>query len=227
MLRPTSPSPPSGDDAQAAGRRASGGGPSSGCGWLTRASPAAREVLRAARPTSSSVGRRPAAAASARVGRCTPASCSAALAMIAPCDDAVMIARTTGSSRRWIVAGRRPGRRASTAATISAYSRRRHVADDADDADARRGSSQAQVERVVAGVEGEVGLGHHPRAVEQVALGVLDRDDARRARPARPASRSRSACRCGRGCRRASPAGRWRRRPSGSGASRPACGGLL
>ena len=47
-------------------------------------------------------------------------------------------------------------------------------ADDADAAD----REQWQRRRVVAGVEGQTGLGHHLAAGRQIALGVLDREDA-------------------------------------------------
>ena len=50
------------------------------------------------------------------------------------------------------------------------------VADDRDDARAAVGQP-GEVHRVVAGVVREVGGGHHPRALEQVALGVLHRED--------------------------------------------------
>ena len=81
------------------------------------------------------------------------------------------------------------------------------VPDHADDA-GRAVGQPGEVHRVVAGVVGEAGLRHHPGALEEVALGVLDREDPLVLGEARPASRTRSGCRCGPGCRRGSPGGR-------------------
>ena len=68
-------------------------------------------------------------------------------------------------------------------------------ADDADAADRQ----QRQRERVVAGVEGQVGAARHPGRRGEVALGVLDRRRSAGARPGGTGSRSRSAMpvRCG------------------------------
>ena len=82
--------------------------PSSGCGWLI-AEPQSRGPSRRrghlGRPS-----RPPAAAARSRSG-ITPSSCSAALAMIAPCDDRSMIARTDGMQPAVDAERRRSGRR--------------------------------------------------------------------------------------------------------------------
>ena len=112
----------------------------------------------------------------------------------------------------WWIARRRATSPASKAASIASQPVGHQVAGDADEAD-RPDGEQRQVERVVAGVVREVAATPSPAARRQVALGVLDGHDARVLGQPDAASRWRSARRCAPGCRRASPAGRWRRRP--------------
>ena len=103
--RATTRSPPS---------ASAGGGPSSGCGWLTGRPRGPRAAGRPRRRSAGSSGGR-----TVRSGM-TPRICSAALARIAPCDDRSMIARTAGHQpavRAPAPSARSP---ASTAATIAA-----------------------------------------------------------------------------------------------------------
>ena len=80
----------------------------------------------------------------------------------------------------------------------------------------RPSASSGQVERVVAAEPEQVGGGHDVGGGPQVALGVLDRHDVGcSARREQGVGAERDAG-ARRGCRRASPGGRWRRRRPGS-----------
>ena len=129
-------------------------------------------------------------------------SSRAALTAIAPWVR-VMIASRSGSSSTCSAraCSRSPASTARDHRGVPVGGDVRDDRDDAGGADRQPG----EVERVVAAVVGQVGVGHHAGALEQVALGVLDRRDPRVLGRAGAGCRRGSGCRCGPGCRRASP----------------------
>ena len=123
----------------------------------------------------------------------------------------VMIASVTGTSSSFELA-----REGDVAGLVREDRRQDAVGDEvAGDADRthRADGQQRQVEGVVAGVVDELAARHHPLRGEQVALGVLVGHDLRVLGEAEQRRRWRSRRPSGPGCRRASRAGRWRRRP--------------
>src|SRR3954454_21754584 len=185
MLRPTSPRPP-----RAITRRpfsaSGGGGPNSGCGWLTGLLRSARSLCcwfaRSQQPALGEVGPQ---LVDLRIARGDQGQSHHSVAQEA--EELQRGLRRDGALRAGHDPGHRrdqPGVDLAGGPEVALVDRADHLGvleagdmtDDADDAD-RPVHEPGEVERVVAAVVGQLRRGHHGGTGEEVARGLLDGDD--------------------------------------------------